>query len=153
MTSQTPALRGDPCGSMRMHDATQLARHASRKVRSAAALQVFFGLAAPLKLSPQQQLTLLGISERSTFFQWKKHPEPLLPKDTPKRNAHLRGVDAALRSVLPAAAAACTWLRQPNQASWFRGSPLERMLQGRPSNLSEVHRYLDALCDGGAPGQ
>jgi hypothetical protein len=138
---------------MRMHDATQLERQANRKARSAAALQAFFGLAAPLKLSTQQQMTLLGISERSTFFQWKKHPEPALPKDTPKRNSHLRGVNATLRSAMPAAAAAFAWLRQPSQAAWFRGSPLERMLQGHAADLSEVHRYLDALCDRGAPGQ
>jgi hypothetical protein len=127
-------------------DATQPAPAAGRKALSAAALRAFFGLAAGWKLSTRQQMTLLGVTARSTFFHWKRHPDVALPKDTLERISYLLGIDHALRVSFPEAAAVAARVRQPNQAALFRGcSALDRMLLGRVADLFEVHQYLAGL--------
>ncbi|HEY3845782.1 MAG TPA: antitoxin Xre-like helix-turn-helix domain-containing protein [Acetobacteraceae bacterium] len=117
---------------------------AHRKALSATALRAFFGLAALWKLNVPQQMALLGVTARSTFLLWKKHPDVALPKDTMERISYLLGIDNALRIMLPPSVAADVWLRQPNQAPPFSGgAALDRMLLGNVADLFEVYRYLD----------
>jgi hypothetical protein len=143
----SPAIRSEPPG------AAQAGSRADRKALSAAALRAFFGLAALWKLNVQQQMTLLGVTARSTFFLWKKHPDVALPKDTMERISYLLGIDNALRILLPPAATADVWVRQPNRAPPFSDrAALDRMLQGHVADLFEVYRYLDGQCDGFVAG-
>ncbi|HVC63299.1 MAG TPA: MbcA/ParS/Xre antitoxin family protein [Acetobacteraceae bacterium] len=122
-----------------------------RRALSPAALRAFYGLASLWKLSVQEQMTLLGVSARSTFFHWKKHPEIALPKDTLERISYLLGIYKALQILLPEASAADAWVRRPNQAPLFGGgSALDRMLSGHVADLFEVRRYLDAQRGGWA---
>jgi hypothetical protein len=138
-----PTIGSEPRGAARARS------RANRKALSAAALQAFFGPAAQWKLNVQQQMTLLGVTARSTFFLWKKHPDVALPKDTMERISYLLGIDNALRILLPPSEAAAVWLRQPNQAPPFSGgAALDRMLRGHVADLFEVYRYLDEQCAG-----
>jgi antitoxin Xre/MbcA/ParS-like protein len=134
-----------------MKPVTELHAGPDRKMLSPPALRAFFRIAELWKLSVAEQMILLGITARSTFFHWKKHHEVELPKDTLERISYLLGIYKALQILLPASEAADAWVRQPNQAPAFGGrSALQRMLSGHVADLFVVRRYLDAQRGGWA---
>ncbi len=118
---------------------------------SAAGLRAFVRIAEAWGLSVDEQLVLLGQPPRSTFFTWRKQPEKAaLPRDTLERLSNLLGIYKSLQILLPEAAAADAWVRQPNSAAPFGGgSALQRMLAGNVSDLNVVRRYLDGVRGGG----
>ena len=118
---------------------------------SAAGLRAFARIAQAWELSVDDQLALLGEPPRSTFFAWRKQPEKAaLPRDTLERLSNILGIYKSLQILLPDAAAADTWLRQPNTAAPFGGgTALARMLAGNVSDLNLVRRYLDGVRGGG----
>ena len=118
---------------------------------SAAGLRAFVRIAAAWDLSVEEQLALLGQPSRSTFFAWRKHPEKAtLPRDTLERLSNLLGIYKSLQILLPEAAAADAWVRQPNEAAPFAGgSALKRMLAGNVSDIHLVRSYLDGVRGGG----
>jgi hypothetical protein len=96
-------------------------------------------------LTIPEQLALLGITSRSTYFKWRKEPQPRLPRDTLERLSYLLGIYKALQLLLPDTRAADEWIRRPNAAPQFGGkSALERMLSGNVVDLYVVRQYLDA---------
>ena len=50
-----------------------------------AGLRAFTQIAELWHLSISEQLALLGITSRSTYFKWRKEPQPKLPRDTLER--------------------------------------------------------------------
>jgi hypothetical protein len=127
------------------HRAVSATLRADRKAQSCFALRAFFDLATRWKLNVREQMTLLGVSARSTYFQWKRYPDVVLPRDTMERISYLLAIDDVVGTMLPGDVTAQVWLRQPNQAALFAGcSALDRMLAGHVADLFEVHRYLDA---------
>ena len=123
----------------------------SPKNLSGPALRSFFRIADLWALTVEEQLTLLGLRSRSTYFKWKKDPAIQLPKDTLERISYLLGIYKALQILLPNEQAADEWVRQPNSASLFGGkSALSRMLSGHVSDLYVVRKYLDAQRGGWA---
>ena len=118
---------------------------------SAAGLRAFARIADLWGLTVDEQLCLLGQPPRSTFFAWRKHPgQARLPRDTLERLSNLLGIYKSLQILLPDAAAADAWVRQPNQAPRFGGRPaLQHMLAGNVTDLNDVRRYLDAVRGGG----
>jgi Protein of unknown function (DUF2384) len=123
-------------------------RHGSSREAAAAGgagLRAFTKIAELWHLSVPEQLTLLGLTSRSTYFKWRKEPQPKLPRDTLERLSYLLGIYKALQLLLPEAAAADQWIRRPNDAPLFGGgSALERMLSGNVADLFTVRQYLDA---------
>jgi hypothetical protein len=110
-----------------------------------AGLRAFANIAEAWGLTVADQLTLLGIASRSTFFKWRREREPRLPQDTLERLSYLLGIYKALQILLPDAKAADEWVRKPNSAPPFGGrSALERMLSGQVADLFVVRQYLDA---------
>jgi hypothetical protein len=110
-----------------------------------AGLRAFTRIADLWHLSIAEQLTLLGIASRSTYFKWRKEAQPRLPRDTLERLSYLMGIYKALQLLLPDARAADEWIRRPNAAPQFGGkSALERMLSGNVVDLYTVRQYLDA---------
>lgn len=118
---------------------------------AAPGLRAFGRIAQAWQLSVDDQLCLLGQPPRSTFFAWRKHPERAsLPRDTLERLSYVLGIWKSLQILLPDAAAADAWVRQPNTAPAFGGrSALERMLAGNVSDLHVVRTYLDGVRGGG----
>ncbi len=118
---------------------------------AAAGLRAYARIAEAWGLSVDEQLALLGQPPRSTYFAWRKHPEKAtLPRDTLERLSNILGIWKSLQILLPDAAAADAWLRQPNSAAPFGGgSALQRMLAGNVSDLNLVRRYLDGVRGGG----
>lgn len=116
-----------------------------RKSHSGPALRTFFRIAALWNLSVAEQMTLLGVTARSTFFKWKRNPNTLLPKDTLERISYILGIYKALQILLPDDTAADEWVKRPNSAPPFGGRPaLDRMLSGQVADLFVVRQYLDA---------
>ena len=116
-----------------------------RKDLSGPALRTFFRIADLWGLSVEEQMILLGLTARSTFFKWKKDQVAVLPKDTLERISYILGVYKALQILLPDEQAADEWVRRPNAALPFGGrSALDRMLSGQVTDLFVVRQHLDA---------
>ncbi len=112
--------------------------------RGGAAFRTFARIAEGWRLTPEQQMVLLGISSRSTFYKWRKDPPDRLPPDLLERFSYLFGIYKDLQILLPDAAAADSWLHRPNTHPLFNGqSALDRMLSGRVADLYLVRKYLD----------
>ncbi len=121
------------------------AKATDRKNLSGPALRTFFRIAELWGLSVKEQMILLGVAARSTFFKWKKDPNVVLPKDTLERISYIVGIYKALQILLPDERAADEWVRRPNAAPLFGSRPaLERMLSGQVADLFVVRQYLDA---------
>ena len=116
-----------------------------------AGLKAFARIAEAWQLSAEEQICLLGAPARSTFYAWRKEPaRAQVPRDTLERLSNLLGIWKSLQILLPDAAAADAWVRQPNAAPMFGGrSALQHMLGGNVSDLNLVRRYLDAVRGGG----
>jgi hypothetical protein len=114
-------------------------------VAGAAGLRAFARIAELWHLSIAEQLTLLGIHSRSTYFKWRKEPQARLPRDTLERLSYLLGIYKALQLLLPSNQAADEWIRRPNSEPLFGGrSALDRMLSGHVADLYQVRQYLDS---------
>lgn len=122
-----------------------------RRRLSGPALRTFFRIAGLWGLSISEQMTLLGVTSRSTFSRWKKNPDMLLSKDTLERISHILGIYKDLQILLPEEKAADEWVKRPNTAPLFAGkSALDRMLSGRVADLFVVRQYLGAQRGGWA---
>lgn len=130
---------------------SHLATEIDRKGLSGPALRTFFRIAELWGLSVNEQMTLLGVTGRSTFFNWKKDPNAIVPKDTLERISYILGIYKALQILLSDEAAADAWVKRPNDAPLFSGqSALSRMLSGQVADLFVVRQYLDAQRGGWA---
>jgi hypothetical protein len=134
---------------MRLNIATTARRAGARDsdlaATGGAGLRAFSNIAERWGLSIADQLKLLGIASRSTYFKWRREQAPRLPQDTLERLSYLLGIYKALQILLPDASAADTWVRKPNAAAPFSGrSALDRMLSGQVADLYVVRQYLDA---------
>ena len=128
--------------SFEMQDA---ARSATQIQMAAAGLRAFQRVATLWQLSIAEQLNLLGLQSKSTYFKWRKDASARLPRDTLERLSYLLGIYKALQVLFPDPAAADAWLRRPNSAAPFGGgSALDRMLSGQVADLYFVRQYLDA---------
>lgn len=109
------------------------------------ALRTFFRIAERWGLSAAEQMMLLGLGSRSTYFKWKKDGTDSLARDTLERISYVFGIYKALQILLPDERAADGWVRRPNVAPPFNGeSALDRMLSGSVADLYVVRQYLDA---------
>lgn len=116
-----------------------------RRSLSGPAMRAFVRIATLWRLSVEEQIALLGVSARSTFFKWKKDANVVLPKDTLERISYIVGIYKALQILLPDENAADEWVRQSNDAPLFGGrSALDRMLSGQVADLFLVRQHLDA---------
>ena len=109
-----------------------------------AGLRAFMNIAEAWGLTVAEQLKLLGIGSRSTFFKWRRERNPRLPRDTLERLSYLLGIYKSLQILLPDPQLADQWVRKPNTAPTFGGrSALDRMLSGQVADLYVVRQYLD----------
>jgi hypothetical protein len=109
------------------------------------AFRTFLRIAEQWRLSADEQMTLLGIPSRSTYYKWRHGPPARLSPDLLERFSYIFGIYKDLQVLLPEPAAADAWVRKPNAAPLFGGrSALDRMLSGRVADLYVVRQYLDA---------
>jgi hypothetical protein len=108
------------------------------------AFRTFQRIAEAWKLTPEQQMGLLGIASRSTFYKWRKEPPERLSPDLLERFSYLFGIYKNLQILLPDEVAADEWLHRSNLHPLFNGqSALDRMLSGQVADLYLVRKYLD----------
>ena len=107
-----------------------------------AGLATFFRIADEWELDGAQQMALLGLTSRTTFFRWKKTSPSALPPDTLERLSHVFGIYKSLQILLPGPAAAA-WIHRPNQAPLFEGRPAIELMLGGVAGLFLVRAYLD----------
>jgi hypothetical protein len=129
----------------RMHMAVSDVTTPSTRAIGAAGLRAFERIAAAWGLTVAEQMRLLGIKSRSTYFKWRKDAAVDLPADTVERLSYLLGIYKALQLLFTDPVRADEWLRRSNDAAPFGGrSALERMLSGQVADLYVVRQYLDA---------
>lgn len=107
-----------------------------------AGLATFFRIADEWELDAAQQMALLGLTSRTTFFRWKKASPSALPPDTLERLSHVFGIYKSLQILLPGPAAAA-WIHRQNQAPLFEGRPALELMLGGVAGLFLVRAYLD----------
>ena len=109
------------------------------------AFRTFFRIAEAWRLTPEEQMTLLGLTSRSTYYKWRNDPPKRLTPDLLERLSYIFGIYKDLQVLLPNPEAADAWVRKANAAPLFHGkSALDRLLSGRVADLYLVRKYLDA---------
>lgn len=113
---------------------------------TASLLPAVFNIFRQWGLTGAQQMTLLGLSNEKTLYNWKNHPEKAkLTRDLLERASYVLGIYKSLQILLPDPAAADRWLTGANDNPLFNGTaPLDRMLAGQVTDLAHVRNFLDA---------
>lgn len=128
-----------------MNQKRSIPMNIDRENLSGPALRAFFRIAQLWSLSNDEQMILLGISARSTYYKWKKNTDVVLSRDTLERISYILGIYKSLQILLPDKKLADEWVKQPNSAPLFDGrSALDLMMSGRVADLFIVRQYLDA---------
>ncbi len=111
-----------------------------------ALLPAIFNIFSQWSLAGGQQMTLLGLNNEKTLYNWKSHPEKArLTRDLLERASYILGIYKSLQILLPDQTLADRWLSTPNDNPLFNGSaPLDRLLAGQVTDLALVRNFLDA---------
>ena len=109
-------------------------------------LPAIFSIFTQWSLTGAQQMTLLGLSNEKTLYNWKNHPEKAkLTRDLLERASYILGIFKSLEILLPDSVLADRWLTTPNDNPDFNGAaPLDRVLAGQVTDLALVRNFLDA---------
>ncbi len=115
-----------------------------------ALLPAVFAIFSQWRLTGAQQMTLLGLSNEKTLYNWKNRPEKAkLTRDLLERTSYILGIYKALQVLFPNEGQADAWLATPNDNPLFNGTtPLERLLAGQVVDLAVVRNFLDAQRSG-----
>ena len=112
-----------------------------------AGLRAFFSIAKAWKLTENQQLSLLGLTARSTLFAWKSKASAgavKLGPDPLERLSNLVGIWKALAILFPQDEIADQWVHRPNDNFPFQGEAPLALMQFSLEGLAQVRRHLDA---------
>jgi hypothetical protein len=109
-------------------------------------LPAIFAIFKQWQLTGAQQMTLLGLSNEKTLYNWKSQPEKAkLTRDLLERTSYILGIYKSLELLLPDPKLAAQWLTTPNDNPLFNGTaPLDRLLAGQVVDLAVVRDFLDA---------
>lgn len=113
---------------------------------SGSLLPAVFAIFKQWRLTGAQQMTLLGLSNEKTLYNWKSQPEKAkLTRDLLERTSYILGIYKSLELLLPDPKLAAQWLTTPNDNPLFNGTaPLDRLLAGQVVDLAVVRDFLDA---------
>ncbi len=109
-------------------------------------LPAIFAIFSQWRLTGAQQMTLLGLSNEKTLYNWKSQPEKAkLTRDLLERASYILGIYKSLQILLPDQGLADQWLATSNDNPLFNGTaPLDRLLAGQVVDLAVVRNFLDA---------
>lgn len=124
--------------------AEQLLQRGSSVTRSL--LPAMFNIFSRWQLTGAQQMTLLGLSNEKTLYNWKNQPEKAkLTRDILERTSYILGIYKSLQILLSDQTLSDQWLATPNDNPLFNGTvPLDRLLAGQVIDLAVVRDFLDA---------
>jgi len=113
---------------------------------SGSLLPAIFNIFRQWRLTGAQQMTLLGLSNEKTLYNWKNQPEKAkLTRDLLERASYILGIYKSLQILLPDQVLADQWLATGNDNPLFNGTaPLDRLLAGQVVDLAVVRDFLDA---------
>jgi len=113
---------------------------------SGSLLPAIFTIFSQWHLTGAQQMTLLGLSNEKTLYNWKSRPEKAkLTRDLLERASYILGIYKSLQILLPDRALADRGLSSPNDTPLFNDTaPLDRLLAGQVVDLAVVRDFLDA---------
>ena len=113
---------------------------------SGSLLPAIFYIFGRWHLTGTQQMTLLGLSNEKTLYNWKNQPEKAnLTRDLLERSSYILGIYKSLQILLPDPEIADQWLSIPNDNPLFNGAtPMDRLLAGQVADLAVVRQFLDA---------
>lgn len=116
------------------------------------ALPVVFRILDKWQCSTDEQLTLLGISSRSTLNKYKESSGGIrLGVDLQERMSYILNIHKSLRLLFSLDESIYGWVRKPNSHPFFAGrSAMEVMQGGRVADLYEVATRLHAWRGGQA---
>ena len=111
--------------------AEQLLQRGSSVTRSL--LPAIFNIFSRWQLTGAQQMTLLGLSNEKTLYNWKNQPEKAkLTRDILERTSYILGIYKSLQILLSDQTLSDQWLVTPNDNPLFNGTaPLDRLLAGQ----------------------
>ena len=114
-------------------------------IASDSLLPAIFAIFSRWGLTGAQQMTLLGISNEKSLYNWKNQPEKArLTKDLLERTSYILGIYKSLQTLLPDPELADQWLLTPNDNPLFNGkTPMDRLLAGQVVDLAVVRQFLD----------
>lgn len=111
-------------------------------------LRGFWSLARHWSLSGDEQLSLLGITSKTTLQRWRRGNVMALRRDTFERLSLLFRIFTSLHQLFDERLAD-EWVRRPDKAPLFAGrSALEYMLSGSIEDLYVTCNYLDGVLSG-----
>ena len=111
-----------------------------------AGLRMFFNLASRWNLNQDQQITLLGLSSRSTLREWKKKAENdtefRVSVDALERLSLMVGIRKGVEMLYPED----RWdsYMHVKNSNFGGRSMIEVMLEGSMKSLYDARQYLDA---------
>lgn len=117
---------------------------------SSSLLPTIFNIFSHWHLIGAQQMTLLGLSNEKTLYNWKNQPEKAkLTRDLLERTSYILGIYKSLQILLPDQELADQWLSTPNDNPLFNGMPpLDRLLAGQVVDLAVIRNFLDTELGG-----
>ena len=113
-------------------------------------LPTIFNIFSHWRLIGTQQMTLLGLSNEKTLYNWKNQPgKAKLTRDLLERTSYILGIYKSLQILLPDQELADQWLSTPNDNPLFNGmAPLDRLLAGQVVDLAVIRNFLDTELGG-----
>ncbi|MGY3857839.1 antitoxin Xre-like helix-turn-helix domain-containing protein [Aeromonas sp. NJAU223] len=116
------------------------------------ALPVVFRILDKWQCNTDEQLTLLGISSRSTLNKYKESNGGIrLGVDLQERMSYILNIHKSLRLLFSLDESIYGWVRKPNSHPFFAGrSAMDVMQGGRVADLYEVATRLHAWRGGQA---
>lgn len=116
------------------------------------ALPVVFRILDKWQCNTDEQLTLLGISSRSTLNKYKESSGGIrLGADLQERMSYILNIHKSLRLLFSLDESIYGWVRKPNSHPFFAGrSAMDVMQGGRVADLYEVATRLHAWRGGQA---
>ena len=108
-------------------------------------LPALFSIFDQWRLKGREQMTLLGLTNEKTYYNWKRAPgKAKFTPDLLERASYLLGIYKALQILLPDPVQADQWLSLPNDNALFNGArPIDRLLAGQVLDLAIVRAHLD----------
>lgn len=118
---------------------------ASYKEHAAIAFKTVCAILQKWGCTVEQKTKILGL-QRATFFKYAKSPNSaLIDVNLLERLSYILNIHAALRILLADNDSVYTWVRKPNAAPLFNNhTALDKMLNGKVSDLCDISRYLNA---------
>lgn len=115
-------------------------------IEPGALLPAIFNIFALWHLNGRNQMTLLGLSNEKTLYNWKSQPgKAKLTRGFLERASYVLGIYRALQVLFSDEKYRDQWLNTSNDNPLFSGStPMEKMLHGFVADLAMVRDFLDS---------